>query len=180
MSLGCCNRGKIRIPSIPEHRSEMPGRKDSLGKEKTGRWVSFERESLVSFELDLTPESRDRRDRVDEFRAAEAIRAEEAQIHPACTRLASDLSARGGFETAQDRVPDPGGIIRPRVVAESRKQRANVLFVSFDGRVPEAAVLSEPVQERIQMFAVFHMALRDHRRRDDVPVHQERGKKPER
>ena len=179
MSLGCCNRGKIRIPSIPEHRSEMPGRKDSLGKEKTGRWVSFERESLVSFELDLTPESRDRRDRVDEFRAAEAIRAEEAQIHPACTRLASDLSARGGFETAQDRVPDPGGVICPWCVAETRKQRANAPFVMFDGRVPEAAMLSKPVQECVQMFTVLDVGLRDLRRRDDTPVHQERGKKPE-
>ena len=128
----------------------------------------------------LAPEFRDRRDRVDEFRAAEAVRPEEAQVHPECTRLASDLSPRGGFETAQDRVPDPGGIIRPRVVTKSRKQRANVLFVSFDGRVPEAAVLSKPVQEYIEMFAVFRVALRDLRCRDDVRVHQERGKMPER
>ena len=117
---------------------------------------------------------------MDEFRAAEAIRAEEAQVHPERARLASDLSARGGFETTQDRVPDPGGVIRPRVVAEHRKQRANAPFVLFDGRVPEAAVLSKPVQERIQMLPAFHVGLRDLRCRDDIPVHQERGKMPER
>ena len=38
----------------PEHRSGMPGRKDSPGKRRVGRWVNFEREPLVSFELDLT------------------------------------------------------------------------------------------------------------------------------
>ncbi|MCY3873952.1 MAG: putative addiction module antidote protein [Rhodobacteraceae bacterium] len=36
----------------------MPGRRDSPGKRRTCRWVNFERDSRVSFELDLTPVAR--------------------------------------------------------------------------------------------------------------------------
>ena len=94
----------------------------------------------------LAPEPRHRRDRVDEFRPAEAVGPEETQVHPERNRLASDLIARGGFEAAQDRVPDPGDVIRSRVAAEGWEQRAKAPFVLFDGGVPEAAVLSKPVQ----------------------------------
>ena len=108
-----------------------------------------------------------------------AVGPEETQVHPERNRLASDLIARGGFEAAQDRVPDPGDVIRSRVVAEGWEQRAKAQFVLFDGRVPEAAVLSKPVQERIQMIPTLRVAFCDRRRRDDIPVRQERGKTPE-
>ncbi len=58
-----------------------------------------------------------------------------------------------------------------RVTAGTRKQFANAIFESFVRRVPEAAVLSKPVRESIEFFAVLHVGLPDLRRRDDIPVH---------
>ena len=43
----------LRPPYVDGRRSRLPGRKDSPGKRKAGRWFIFEREFWVRFELDL-------------------------------------------------------------------------------------------------------------------------------
>ena len=81
-------------------------------------------------------------------------------MHPQRARLASDLRAGSGFETAQDRVPDAGGIICLRPVAESRKQFADMTLMEFDSPVAETSMLPGPVQECIKMFPAFGAGMR--------------------
>ena len=121
----------------------------------------------------------ERRDRVDEFRPPEAVRAEKAQLHPEGARLTCDLSARSGCETVLHPCSGPGRLHTLPVVAESREQPANMTFISLDGRVPEAAMASKPVQQCIEMLPTFRAGLQNLRRADDFPVREERGKAPE-
>ena len=185
--------GPVPVDVVESQPGDIAGPERQPGEQQQGRLVAQPdrrrhvagRDHALDVVLSDVPgqapalESGHRRDRVDKFRPAEAVGPEETQVHPERDRLASYLFARGGFEAAQDRVPDPGRVIRFGVVAEVWEQRAQTSFVLFDRRVSEAAVLSKPVQERIQMLPTLRLAFRDLWRRDDIPVRQEGGKKPE-